>query len=209
MPLINRDRTNLKYILILTISAAIVSFAALFYWWQTKTITINMPEIAMTENHIEKPTSLDTSNWPTYKNEVYNFEFRYPAEWAVKEDGKIEDDNMFYIYEKASCVGDCADPSVQIRFGINNNTNRLPVSEWFEQGVKTASVGNGGIDSSFSVDDSQGIKRIWRANDNRLLAIFTAFPGKNLDKMYYFLTAGQDNSRILDAILRSFHFLNS
>jgi hypothetical protein len=40
---------------------------------------------------------IDTSNWKTYRNDEYGFEFKYPANWK-KEEGRLTDENSLYSF---------------------------------------------------------------------------------------------------------------
>lgn len=67
-------------------------------------------------------TTVDTSNWDTYINAQYGFQFKYPGNWSMKEntDGNIVSlsyQNNYYIY-------------------ITNqgkNPDKLTVNEWLTQ----------------------------------------------------------------------------
>jgi len=76
MPFITQGKTNIKYILIVVVSAAIAGggIFAYQYWWVPKHET-KMPEI--------KPfQATEVGKWKLCKNDLFNFVFEYPAEWT-------------------------------------------------------------------------------------------------------------------------------
>ncbi|PIT97341.1 hypothetical protein COT77_01995 [Candidatus Berkelbacteria bacterium CG10_big_fil_rev_8_21_14_0_10_41_12] len=58
-----------KFILILIILFIVFAGVFIYQWWQTKK--------ELTEENI---------NWKTYRNEEWEFEFRYPENWSFHED---------------------------------------------------------------------------------------------------------------------------
>lgn len=70
MPFLTQGKTNWKYILIVAILAVIVGGGT--FWFSTK------QEIPYQPTEIKKPEATD---WKTYRNEKYGFEFKYPNNW--------------------------------------------------------------------------------------------------------------------------------
>lgn len=52
---------------------------------QLTTSTNNLNERTGDEDVEVLTSDIDTSNWKTYRNDEYGFEFKYPEEWEVKE----------------------------------------------------------------------------------------------------------------------------
>lgn len=205
------QKTNLKYILIVVILAVIVGGGILVYWWQIKKEEIKPPEL-VTHKEIEDEglelEPLNTASWQTYQNEKYGFEFRYPAEFYIKQsEEKVQD--LFYIYNyPLGCGSSCQTLDIAIKFGTAENESLLPISEWVNQNVDIAGLKTD--DKPMIVDGTEGLKRIYKDADNRTIAVFIFFPHKNnkLNIVYHFETTGSYNIQILEEIISTFHFLN-
>lgn len=58
------------------------------YWvWQSRSLIapVITPEPVVVTEPNQSETSIDTSNWKTYRNEEYRFEVKYPESWAAEE----------------------------------------------------------------------------------------------------------------------------
>ncbi len=201
------QKINLKYILIIIFLSFIVGVAVLFYWWQIKIATDNMPQIVSPQKTAETPKPLDTSDWKTYQDKKYVFEFRYPADFYIKQQ-EIKDEDIFYIYEaRLNCADPCDKLNMRISFGAAQNENLLPVTQWVSQNVEiSAPQGN---DEPLSIDGTAGLKRVYKHAKNRTVAIFVFFPHKDnkLKIIYHFEAVGFDNIQFLEEIISSFRFL--
>jgi hypothetical protein len=194
------QKTNWKYILIVIGLAALAGAGILFYWWQIEMGVANMPQTLNSEKITEPEKPLDISNWKVYKNLGYGFEFLYPDDWYIKEEAE-----RFFLFDSRSCQGTCPKENSNIGFGVENNNELLPVSEWIKQNVAAVGIE---ADASFSVDSAQGIKRTYKGENVGSTAILAIFAQKNkLNTLYYFETSGFENRRILEQILLNFNFL--
>lgn len=45
------------------------------------------------DNQDQPPSTSETSNWKTYHNEKYRFEFKYPSQWTILSDKDLKDIN--------------------------------------------------------------------------------------------------------------------
>lgn len=84
--------------------------------------------------------AVDTSNWKTYRNEQYGFEFRYPLlgtkEPLLAKEGEISLGGMIEIsyYAESSGYRE-AGYSSDLGFFISDNPEKLPPEEWFSKEV--------------------------------------------------------------------------
>jgi hypothetical protein len=201
MPFIVQGKTNLKYILIVAILFTIVSVVSLFYWWQIKMVATNMPQILNIQKAAEDQKPLDMSNWKTYQNKTLGFEFRYPAEWYVKEES-----GRFLLFDSVtSCIqGTCPTKKSRMGFGVGNNKELLSISEWIKQNIAVVGIEK---DNPFSIDNFEGIKRIYQGANNSAAILVIFSQKEKVNPLYYFETSGDQNRRILEEIIKSFKVL--
>ncbi len=199
--MLEQGKTNFRYILIAAILAALAGGAILFYWWQIKTVTANIPQVASLQQSVEAPKPVDTSDWNTYSNQTLGLEFRYPAEWFVKQD-----DARYLLFDsEAACVeGTCPTKKSLVSFGKQENSQLLPVSEWVKQNVSLSGIET---DLPFSINSFEGIKRVYKGANNTTAVLVIFSEQDELGNLYYFETSGRENQRILNEILVSFKVL--
>ena len=67
---------------------------------------------------------IDISDWKTYRNEEYGFEFKYPGDWNLdvcsEEDG-INDVLMVLLDGSISCIGNLPDSKISVSLGESYN----------------------------------------------------------------------------------------
>ncbi len=63
----------------------------------------------------ELAANVDTSDWQTYRNEEYGFEFRYPGDWHRTSDNTIEYRGSEYMQLSPSPIGPNNDYGVFVR----------------------------------------------------------------------------------------------
>ncbi|MFA5026150.1 MAG: PsbP-related protein [Candidatus Shapirobacteria bacterium] len=74
---------------------------------------------------------IDTSNWRTYRNEEYGFEFKYPGEWVVFDyENKLN--NLILSMENES-FGYPYGSEGDIRFSVRVYKSSLNLKEWFDK----------------------------------------------------------------------------
>ncbi len=75
-------------------------------------------------------TAVDTTNWKTYRNDKYGFEFKYPAEWQYK----YETPNTIVI-EVSPEIGRPDTDDFRTKFGIYTQAPTLSTDEAWSVGV--------------------------------------------------------------------------
>lgn len=94
MPFITQGKTNIKYILIVVILAAIAGGGILGYyylWIKDLETRLAVVELKMPEKIVED----ETADWKVYRNDELKYEFRYPPNWL--KPSRVEGDTSFVI----------------------------------------------------------------------------------------------------------------
>lgn len=79
-----------KKLLLLLALALLLGVSVFSIWKQSTIVTPPTPEPVVSPESTPEPTPsdqpIDTSDWKTYRNEEYGFEFKYPREYQVFDD---------------------------------------------------------------------------------------------------------------------------
>jgi hypothetical protein len=103
-------------VLIIVGLAAIAVLGYCFWQLQIEQKTFNWQKFAF----VHKSTTVDTSDWLTYRNEKYGWEIKYPKEWNLEEDLKT----FSPIFKQDKIV---------LGFQKYDNEQRLTIKEWVER----------------------------------------------------------------------------
>jgi hypothetical protein len=119
MPFITQGKTNLKYILIIVILAAIVSGGILgYYYLWIKDLEAKLAELELKLS--PKVIEDEIANWKTYRNKEYGFEINYPPGWEVQK--------------RDSLIGFGTEKCIWIT--IAENTQNLEIEQYYEETYK-------------------------------------------------------------------------
>jgi len=145
------------------------------------------------------PGEVDTSNWQTYRNEEFGFEFKYPENWAIS--GEIILDRRVVIQDPELVLPNFGDISIGVDFQVVDNKESLDLSKWV---VK------------YSRDDGQDTNRMI---DGRYVIYKTFTDEISLDPAAVAFIADQNRIIILaavgdyinelDQILSTFRFVDT
>ncbi len=77
---------NHKPLFLATVLIALLTLAGGFWYMQKRQIVVDQPvvtdPVGEAPVQVKPETSVDTSDWKTYRNEEYGFEMKYPKEYA-------------------------------------------------------------------------------------------------------------------------------
>lgn len=202
-------KINWKYILITFVLALLAGGIILGYWWQIKKDELAGPDLGGYDgigDGTELLEPLDTSDWQTYRDEKYGFEFRHP--FYIKE-GEEEMAELFYIYDYPSDCASCNIINIVVKFGTAGNENLLSISEWVNQNVVMTGLNT--EDKAINIDGAEGLRRTYRdVITNKVLAVLIFFKHKDdgFKTVHHFETAGAFNVQIMDEVVSSLRFVD-
>lgn len=144
-------------------------------------------------------SSSDVSNWKTYRNEQYGFEFKYPKDWTI--DGK---EDLFRVID----MQDLNKPYKGIYVSITDS-NGMNIDKWLENyntefidsKSKLIINGNSVVKSINSADGSDGFSYYFSDNKN----VFKF----EVSKFYQNGNSFYDYDKYIIKILSTFKFFNS
>jgi hypothetical protein len=77
---------NHKPLFLTAVLIVLLAIAGAFWYMQQRQVAVNQPvvtdPVGEASAQVEPETSVDTSDWKTYRNEEYGFEMKYPKEYA-------------------------------------------------------------------------------------------------------------------------------
>ncbi len=175
-----------KRLFIILFALVILLVGGYFAWQKQQSVTTPTPVVTepVVKEPVPAPTEepIDTSDWKTYRNEEYGFEFKYPKEWAIK---KTTTPAVFYLRsEKFQPVflgnlasGEPFYSDGEIKVEIFTNVHNLSIQERYSQ-----------FDDIYRAyaNDPKLLSTLTNVNHNDLLTFEThrGF-GRNLDSDEY------------------------
>lgn len=113
-----------KYVPVIFISLAllILTIVSIVYGLDQKMDFLWNNKADVATSTAETIDTIDTSNWKTYRNEEYGFEFKYPGSWTLEEHYS----NSISFYKAETTSG-----SVAV---TKDNPESLDIEQWWNDG---------------------------------------------------------------------------
>ncbi|MDO8570435.1 MAG: PsbP-related protein [Candidatus Daviesbacteria bacterium] len=185
-------------LIIILIALAVGGY--LLYQKQVKPVATPQPVIQPTSVPTISPSATDsaeTANWKTYTNSKYGFSFKYPQDYAIKE----ESERVFYIKNKENNV---------FALWIYDNPNNLSLKD-YESKNTNEKTGFGPFVYYPNAESVkfQNLDAYYTNEEITCLSKCGSYIWITKDKIYK-LTGSSKNKpdQILDEILSTFRFAN-
>ena len=118
---------------------------------------------------------IDTSNWKTYRNEEYGFEFKYPGEWYLDVcEEKMYEPLVILSDSYISCNGNLPDADISVvisnRYNILNESQLSIMEQYEEKNIQIDAQKYQVVSGDLKIQDAEG-----NIIPNRLLKIIDTF----------------------------------
>jgi eight-cysteine-cluster-containing protein len=164
VPFITQGKTNIKYILIVVILAAIAGGGILGYyylWIKDLETRLTVVELKMPEKIVKD----ETANWKIYTDSDYKISFKYPTDWEPKEFFKntlpLEPCNNYLGPNSSSSTGFCISSYARLK-----PDEAAEAALEADKSIKLVSR------TSIKVDGKDSIKQIVSKNENFIYQAF-------------------------------------
>ncbi|MFZ2521896.1 MAG: PsbP-related protein [Minisyncoccia bacterium] len=146
-------------------------------------------EVVVVSESVTVPQD-DISTWKTYRNEEYGFEFKYPSDWEIINNGLIKPNGR-------------EEESEKIYFFPDFNNDNLEIEAWFVQ--------LNGYSDSHSLVEIDGVRAIRSKESHDISGIVTYILLKTIPNRavlnFQIRGSSPEGLKIYDQILSTFKFI--
>jgi hypothetical protein len=196
----------------------ILAAVALGFWvWQNQlgsptSKLLPVEPLPVVDTNIEPPpttatlikTSLDPTDWKTYRNDEYGFEFKYP-DWRIG-------DNFLSLGGTFQLFNFSEDQFDRVRFGIGENKIEMAISKnyslaqlmEFDKEIEGENSFPAEVYSPLTIDGHQSLKRVSNTSISYLITLGTSDQGV----LHVTIYGDKNNFWIIDKILSTFRFID-